>query len=138
MATALQIRCRNGIFERSRNKDSKCMDGRKLVGTGWRLDVRAGSRKKSSHRSRKQRRTTAGATAAEDRQTDCIYMPLLPSITVQQCSQRNSSRCRALRHAVARARRCCYTCFLPCLPRMWHGGPVGESCREKTKQTQEA
>ena len=99
-----------------------------------------GRRKKSRRWRRKQPRTTAGARDAKDRadQTDWVRMPLLPSISLQQCSQRESSCRRALRQAVSRPKPCRCTCFRPCLPYMWHGGPVGERFWENTKQTQEA
>ena len=67
-----------------------------------------------------------------------VRMPLLPSINLQRCSQRDSSRHRALRQAVSRPKGCRCTCFRPCLPHMWHRGPVGERVGENTKQTQEA
>ena len=64
--------------------------------------------------------------------------PYCRASILQRCSQRDSSRHRALRQAVSRPKGCRCTCFRPCLPHMWHRGPVGERVGENTKQTQEA
>ena len=65
-------------------------------------------------------------------------MPLLPRKNVQQRLDWKGPRPRALWQGVSRPKWRRGTRVHPCLPQMWHGGPICEGCWQNTKQTQNA